>query len=102
MQRRSKAKLGKRVFNISPAIIAGLFLYIYRMTAEEWEAQFHGRELPTFVQFASGMSTSDVPAFLESSLRILRAGNARVSEPIEWRLQIMLDQMNKAEQNETT
>ncbi|WP_316819319.1 DUF6965 family protein [Pedobacter nyackensis] len=64
------------------------------MTAEDWEAAFHGIELPETAQLDSGVIISNVAGFLEKSLAILRGGNQRVTEPVEWRLQKLLDIVN--------
>jgi hypothetical protein len=69
------------------------------MTAEEWEAQFAGIDLPDEMQLDPGVKITNVSGFLEKSLTILKAGNARVSEPVEWRLQKLLDLINNGHEN---
>jgi hypothetical protein len=66
------------------------------MTVEDWEAAFYGIELPETVQLGPGMFVNDVQGFLEKSFAILKGGNVRVSEPVEWRLQMLLDIVNEA------
>jgi len=65
-------------------------------TAEEWEAAFHGIELPQTAELATGVVINDVQGFLEKSFEILRHGGERVSEPVRWRLQRLLDIVNEA------
>ncbi|WP_165503501.1 DUF6965 family protein [Pedobacter hiemivivus] len=52
------------------------------MTAEDWEAAFHGIELPETAQIDTGVFISNVPGFLEKSFAILHGGNERVAEPV--------------------
>ena len=66
------------------------------MTAEDWEAAFHGIELPETAQLDTGVIITDVQGFLEKSFTILRGGNARVCEPVGWRLQRLLDIVSAA------
>jgi len=66
------------------------------MTVEDWEAAFHGIELPETAQLDTGVIITDVQGFLEKSFTILRAGNNRVCTPVEWRLQKLLDMVNAA------
>ncbi|TKC62496.1 hypothetical protein FBD94_09785 [Pedobacter hiemivivus] len=66
------------------------------MTAEDWEAAFHGIELPETAQIDTGVFISNVPGFLEKSFAILHGGNERVAEPVRWRLQKLLDIANEA------
>lgn len=70
------------------------------MTADGWEAAFHGIELPNEIELGPGMFVTDVRGFIDKSLAILRAGNVRVSEPVEWRLQKLLDLLNLQNENE--
>lgn len=65
------------------------------MTAEEWEAAFYGVELPETAQIMPGVFINNVPEFLEKSYEILRGGNSRVGDPVEWRLQLLLDIVNE-------
>ena len=70
-------------------------------TAEDYEAAFHGIDLPQYFEFAPGASTSDVQSFLEKSLTILRNGNSeRVAEPIRWRLDALLEFINSENEKE--
>lgn len=65
------------------------------MTADGWEAAFHGIDLPETIDLGPGIFLTDVRGFLDHSLTILRAGNVRVSEPVEWKLQKLLDLLNQ-------
>ena len=66
------------------------------ITAEDWEAAFHGIELPQTAELATGVVINDVPGFLEKSFEILRNGTPRVCEPVRWRLQRLLEIVNEA------
>ncbi|SMC53112.1 DUF6965 family protein [Pedobacter nyackensis] len=65
-------------------------------TAEEWEAAFHGIELPETAELATGVKINNVQGFLQKSFEILRNGTPRVCEPVRWRLQRLLDIVNEA------
>lgn len=65
------------------------------MTAEEWEASFHGIELPETIQLGPGMFVNDVRGFIDRSIHIVRTGVPRVSDPVQWRLQKLLDIVNE-------
>jgi hypothetical protein len=71
-----------------------IYFYLYTMsimTADEWEAAFHGIELPETVQLGPGMFVNDVQEFLDKSIHIVRHGVPRVTDPVQWRLQTLLD-----------
>ncbi|WP_448104715.1 DUF6965 family protein [Pedobacter panaciterrae] len=67
-------------------------------TAEEYEAAFHGIELPKGpVSLGPGASIPDVSLFLEKQLTILKLGTSeRVKEPVRWRLNRLLEIINEA------
>lgn len=65
-------------------------------TADDWEAAFHGIELPETVQLGPDMFVTDVQGFLERSIHIVRHGVPRVSDPVQWRLQKFLDIVNES------
>jgi hypothetical protein len=62
------------------------------MTAEEFEAAFHGIDLPQEAQLYSGVKVTNVPKFLETSLSYLK-NNApsRMTEVIKDRLNRLLE-----------
>ena len=65
------------------------------MTAEEYEAAFHGIDLPESLQLDSGVFIPDVRAFLERELFILKNNSAtRTAEPIKYRLNKVLAMIN--------
>jgi len=62
------------------------------MTAEDFEAAFHGIELPTEIELGPGAIIKDVPLFLEKELTILRTSNhQRVTDPVVYRLNLVLE-----------
>ncbi|WP_214227763.1 hypothetical protein [Pedobacter sp. B4-66] len=62
------------------------------MTAEDFEAAFHGIELPSEIELAPGAIIRDVPLFLEKELTILRTSNhPRVTDPVVYRLNLVLE-----------
>jgi hypothetical protein len=65
------------------------------MTADEYEAAFHGIDLPQTLELATGVTVSDVPAFIQSSLHILRtSGSPRVMDMVRYRLDRALELLN--------
>jgi len=57
------------------------------MTAEEYEAAFHGIDLPTSLQLDSGVFVPDVPDFIAKSIGILKGKpGARVEDAVRARL----------------
>jgi len=71
------------------------------MTAEEYEAAFHGIELPYKVELFPGVSVTDVPEFVKKEIAILRTNNKdRVLDPIRYRLDRLLEIVNQANENE--
>lgn len=62
------------------------------MTAEDFEAAFHGIELPTEIELGPGAIIKDVPLFLEKELTILRTStHQRVTDPVVYRLNLVLE-----------
>lgn len=58
---------------------------------EEYEAAFHGIELPATFELATGVEVPDVKEFLEKSIHILKTGKSeRIAIPIRWRLEKLL------------
>jgi hypothetical protein len=62
------------------------------VTAEEYQAAFHGIALPKGpIELGQGATVPDVQVFLEKQLTILRTGrHERVKEPVRWRLDRLL------------
>jgi len=67
------------------------------ITAEDYEAAFHGIELPHGpIELVPGTIVPDVALFLEKQITILRTGkHERVKEPIRWRLDRLLVIINE-------
>ncbi|NRF40640.1 DUF6965 family protein [Pedobacter foliorum] len=62
------------------------------MTAEDFEAAFHGIELPSEIELAPGAVIRDVPLFLEKEITILKTSNyPRVTDPVVYRLNLVLE-----------
>jgi hypothetical protein len=62
------------------------------MTAEEFEAAFHGLELPAEIELGPGAVIKDVSLFLQKELTILKTSNhSRVQEPVVYRLNQVLE-----------
>lgn len=62
------------------------------MTAEDFEAAFHGIELPTEIELGPGAVIKDVPLFLKKELTILRTStHQRVTDPVVYRLNLVLE-----------
>lgn len=72
------------------------------MTAEEYEAAFHGIDLPQSFDIFPGSHISDVRKFVEKEIYILKNGNNndRIEAPIKYRLDILLEHINKQNENE--
>lgn len=63
------------------------------VSAEDYEAAFHGIELPQGpIELGQGATVPDVQVFLEKQITILRTGtHERVKEPVRWRLDRLLE-----------
>ncbi|WP_285011219.1 DUF6965 family protein [Pedobacter faecalis] len=63
------------------------------MTAEEYEAAFHGIDLPETLQLDSGVFVPDTSEFIAKSIDILksRSAGARVEEAVKYRLDRALE-----------
>jgi hypothetical protein len=71
------------------------FLYLCDMTAEEYEAAFHGIDLPETLQLAPGVIVKDVPAFIAAEIYIVRTNNSvRVTDMCRYRLDKALEIIN--------
>jgi len=66
------------------------------MTAEEYEAAFHGIQLPEGpIEISQGVIVKDVSLFLEKELGILKSSSTdRVKEPVRWRLDKLIALLN--------
>jgi hypothetical protein len=65
------------------------------MTPDEYEAAFHGIDLPDKLELATGVVVTDVRAFVDSSIVILRTGNSpRVADMVRYRLDLALTLIN--------
>lgn len=70
------------------------------MTTEEYEAAFHGIELPESFDLATGVHVPDTKDFIEKSIYILQTGGERVKAPVRWRLDRLLEIINNKNQTE--
>ncbi|MES2455548.1 MAG: hypothetical protein V4594_08415 [Bacteroidota bacterium] len=71
--------------------------YLRSMTADEYEAAFHGIDLPATAELFPGTTVTDVPAFIESSLLLLRTvKNARQNDMTKYRLDRLLEMIRQA------
>lgn len=62
------------------------------MTAEEFEAEFEGLELPPEIELGPGAMIKDVPSFLKKELTILKTSqHQRIQEPVIYRLNLVLE-----------
>ncbi|MEJ2901141.1 DUF6965 family protein [Pedobacter panaciterrae] len=70
------------------------------MTAEDYEAAFHGIALPEGpIEIGQGAIVTDVPLFVAKELAILKFGNnERVKEPVRWRLNRLIELINNSHQ----
>lgn len=68
------------------------------VTAEDYEAAFHGIELPQGrIELRPGATVPDVALFLDKQITILRMGtHERVKEPVRWRLDRLLEIIDEA------
>lgn len=66
------------------------------MTAEDYEAAFHGIQLPEGpIEISQGVIVKDVSLFLEKELGILKSSSTdRVKEPVRWRLDKLIALLN--------
>lgn len=65
------------------------------MTVEEYEAAFHGIDMPEALQLAPGVTVKDVPGFIAASIHILKTSTSeRVMDPVKWRLDRALELIN--------
>jgi hypothetical protein len=66
------------------------------MGADEYEAAFHGIELPESVELFPGSKIPDVRLFLEKEFEILRKGQStRVVDAVKYRLDRLLAIINE-------
>lgn len=66
--------------------------YLCDMTADEYEAAFHGIDLPKEAQLYPGVRVSDVPEFIEAELTLLRGTKtSRIIEVVKDRLDRLLE-----------
>jgi len=67
------------------------------MKAEDYEAAFHGIQLPPGpIEISQGVIVKDVPLFIEKELAILKSSSGdRVKEPVMWRLDKLLALIDK-------
>ncbi|MES2828806.1 MAG: hypothetical protein V4687_11640 [Bacteroidota bacterium] len=69
------------------------------MTAEDYEAAFHGIDLPPSIELVQGSIIPDLKEFLAKELYILKTSkNERVLNPIRYRLDIVLKLLESNEQ----
>jgi hypothetical protein len=67
------------------------------MNADEYEAAFHGITLPATAELFPGTVVSDVPAFINSSISLLRTvSNPRQTEVIRYRLDRLLELISQS------
>jgi len=70
------------------------------MTPEDYEAAFHGIDLPKKMELATGVNVADVPEFIKASIYLLRtSGSTRVTEMVRFRLNRALEIINASDQN---
>lgn len=68
------------------------------MTAEEYEAAFHGIDLPESIELVQGTKIPNVKDFLEKEIYILKtSNNERVLSPIRYRLDLLLQLVESSE-----
>ncbi|MHA4896461.1 DUF6965 family protein [Pedobacter sp. PWIIR3] len=61
------------------------------MTPDEYEASFHGIDLPQSIHLFPGSFIPDVPGYIKQQIEILRVNTApRIQAPIEYRLGVLL------------
>jgi|GEM_PF-844963 len=71
------------------------------MTAEEYEAAFHGINLPQEAQLATGVRITNMPKFLETSLSFLKSNKpSKMTEVITERLDRLLEIVNNSNNQE--
>lgn len=72
------------------------------MTAEEYEAAFHGINLPQSIELFPGSTISNVKDFIDKELYILKNGNNndRIESPIKYRLDVLLKHINEKNEAE--
>lgn len=69
-------------------------------SAEEYEAAFHGIEIPESFELATGVHVPNTREFIEKSIYILKTGGNRVATPVRWRLDKLLEIINRNNQHE--
>lgn len=68
------------------------------MTAEDYEAAFHGIDLPESIELVQGSIIPNVKEFLEKEIYILKnSQNERVLSPIRYRLDLFLKLLETGE-----
>jgi hypothetical protein len=69
------------------------------MNADEYEAAFQGIDLPATAELFPGTIVSDVPAFINNSISLLRTvTNPRQTDVIQYRLDRLLELISSGEQ----
>jgi len=70
------------------------------LTAEDYQAAFHGIELPEGpIELVKGSTIPDVHIFLDKQITILRTGtHERIKEPVRWRLDRLLEIIEEMKQ----
>ncbi|RZM04370.1 MAG: hypothetical protein EOO88_56020 [Pedobacter sp.] len=71
------------------------------MTAEDYEAAFHGIELPQSAQLFTGVFVPDVRAFIAKELHILKNNPLdRTADPVKYRLDRLLEVINELNESQ--
>jgi hypothetical protein len=69
------------------------------MNADEYEAAFQGIDLPATAELFPGTTVSDVTAFINNSISLLRTvKNPRQTDVIQYRLDRLLELIESGEQ----
>ncbi|HMI05397.1 MAG TPA: hypothetical protein VK541_23105 [Pedobacter sp.] len=69
------------------------------MNADEYEAAFQGIDLPATAELFPGTIVSDVPAFINNSISLLRTvRNPKQTDVIQYRLDRLLELIASGEQ----
>ena len=70
------------------------------MNADEYEAAFQGIDLPATAELFPGTIVSNVPAFINNSISLLRTvKNPRQTDVIQYRLDRLLELIESGEQS---
>jgi len=66
------------------------------MTAEDYQAAFHGIDLPKSLELFPGTNIPDVQLFLSKSIHILKTNpNDRIKDPVRYRLDKVLEMIQQ-------